>query len=80
MLPRNIGMLGGPRIVAPSVIMQNAPAVADLPDHPAERLVRQLREAGDRRTVQLPLTVARSQDGVTLVTVNFGRIVAPPSG
>ena len=41
-----------------------------------ERLVRQLREAGDRRTVQLPLTVARSQDGVTLVTVNFGRIVA----
>ena len=38
-----------PRVGAPSVIMQNAPAVADLPDHPAERLVRQLREAGDKR-------------------------------
>ena len=47
-----------------------------LPDHPAERLVRQLREAGDKRTVQLPLTVARSQDAVTLVTFDFGRIVA----
>jgi alpha-L-rhamnosidase len=58
------------------VIMQNAPAIADLPDHPAERLVRQLREAGDKRTVQLPLTVARSQDVATLVSVNFGRIVA----
>ena len=31
---------------------------------------------GDERTVQLPLTVARSQDVATLVTVNFGRIVA----
>ena len=76
MLPRGIGMLGGTRVVAPSVIMQNAPAVADLPDHPAERLVRQLQEAGDKRTVQLPLTIARSQDVATLVTVNFGRIVA----
>jgi hypothetical protein len=76
MLPRGIGMLGGSRIIAPSVIMQNAPAIADLPDHPAERLVRQLREAGDKRTVQLPLTVARSQDVATLVSVNFGRIVA----
>jgi hypothetical protein len=76
MLPRGIGMLGGSRVVAPSVIMQNAPAVADLPDHPAERLVRQLREAGDKRTVQLPLTIARSQDVATLVTVDFGRIVA----
>ena len=76
MLPRGIGMLGGSRVVAPSVIMQNAPAVADLPDHPAERLVRQLREAGDEQTVQLPLTIARSQDVATLVTGNFGRIVA----
>jgi alpha-L-rhamnosidase len=76
MLPRGIGMLGGARVVPPSVIMQNAPTVADLPDHPAERLVRQLREAGGKQTVQLPITVARDQDAVTLVTVNFGRIVA----
>jgi alpha-L-rhamnosidase len=76
MLPRDIGMLGGPRVVAPSMTLQSASAVPDLPDHPAERLVRQLREAGDKRTVQLPLTVARDQDAVTLVTVNFGRIVA----
>jgi hypothetical protein len=76
MLPRDIGMLGGPRVVAPSMTLQSAPAVPDLPDHPAERLVRQLREAGDKRTVQLPLTVALNQDAVTVVTVNFGRIVA----
>jgi hypothetical protein len=75
MLPRDIGMLGGPRVLAPSIKLQSAPAVPDLPDHPAERLVRQLREAGDKRTVQLPLTVARDQVAVTLVTVNFGRIV-----
>ena len=76
MLPRGIGMLGGPRVAAPSVTLQTAPAVSDLPDHPAERLVRQLREAGDKQTVQLPLTVARTEDAVTLLTVNFGRIVA----
>jgi alpha-L-rhamnosidase len=75
MLPRDIGMLGGLRVVAPSMTVQSAPAVRDLPDHPAERLVRQLRGADDKRTVQLPLTVARDQDAVTLVTVNFGRIV-----
>jgi alpha-L-rhamnosidase len=76
MLPRDIGMLGSLRVVAPSMTVQSAPAVRDLPDHPAERLIRQLRGAGDKRTVQLPLTVARDQDAVTLVTVNFGRIVA----
>ena len=70
-------MLGGPRVVAPSVIMQNAPAVADLPDHPAERLVRQLREAGDKRTVQLPLD-RRPQPRMwrPWSPSNFGRIVA----
>ncbi|HWI01999.1 MAG TPA: alpha-L-rhamnosidase N-terminal domain-containing protein [Propionibacteriaceae bacterium] len=76
MLPRGIGMLGGHRMVAPSVIVQDAPSVVNLPDHPAQRLVRQLREAGNKRTVQLPVTVTRSQGAVTLVTVNFGRIVA----
>jgi hypothetical protein len=76
MLPRGIGMLSGPRVVAPFVIVQSAPTIADLPDHPAERLVCQLRKAGDKRNAQLPLTVARSQDVATLLTVNFGRIVA----
>ena len=57
MLPRGIGMLGGSRVVAASVVVQTAPTVPDLPDHPAERLVRQLREAGDKQTSQLPLTV-----------------------
>jgi hypothetical protein len=49
-------MLGGPRIVAPSVIMQNAPAVADLPDHPAEPWSDSCEKPRTRRTVQLPLT------------------------
>ena len=31
----------------------------DLPDHPADRLVQQLRDAGDKQAVQLPLTVAQ---------------------
>jgi Alpha-L-rhamnosidase N-terminal domain len=61
MLPRGIGMLGGPRVGPRSVVTQTAPAVPDLPDHPAERLVRQLREAGDKQLVQLPLTVPRTQ-------------------
>ena len=30
MLPRDIGILGGPRVVAPSVVVQNAPAIPDL--------------------------------------------------
>ncbi len=76
MLPRNIGMLGGPRVVAPSVTLQTAPPVPDLSDHPAQRLVQQLREAGNKQTVQLPLTVDRTQDAAALLTVNFGRIVA----
>ena len=76
MLPRGIGMLGGSRVAAPSVTLQTAPPIPDLPDHPAQRLVQQLREAGDKQTVQLPLTVDRTQDAVTLLTVNFGRIVA----
>ncbi|GIE95251.1 alpha-L-rhamnosidase-related protein [Paractinoplanes rishiriensis] len=76
MLPRGIGTLGGPRIAAPALTVRKAPVVADLPDHPAERLVRQLREAGPARTAQLPLTVDRGTDETTLVTVDFGRIVA----
>jgi alpha-L-rhamnosidase len=76
MLPRGTGMLGGPRIEAPSIIVRSAPAVTDLPDHPAERLIRQLREAGPGRPAELPFTVDRNPDEATLVTVNFGRIVA----
>jgi hypothetical protein len=69
-------MLGGTRIAAPSIIVQSVPAVTDLPDHPAERLIRQLREAGTGQPARLPLTVDRSPDAATLVTVNFGRIIA----
>jgi hypothetical protein len=76
MLPRGIGMLGGTHIEAPSIVVRNAPAVADLPDHPAERLIRQLREAGTEQPAELPLTVDRSPNEATLVAVNFGRIVA----
>ena len=72
MLPRGIGMLGGSRVVAPSVIMQNAPR--------RSRTCRTIPPSGwsgsygtpaTKRTVQLPLTVARSQDAATLVTVEL---------
>jgi alpha-L-rhamnosidase len=76
MLPRGIGMLGGSRVAATSVTLQTATPILDLPDHPAQRLVQQLRKAGDKQTVQLPLKVDRTEDAVTLLTVNFGRIVA----
>ncbi|MFF5289749.1 alpha-L-rhamnosidase-related protein [Paractinoplanes globisporus] len=76
MLPRGIGTLGGARVVAPSAVVRSAPAVADLPDHPAERLIRQLRVGEAGRVAQLPLTVDLSPDAATLLTVNFGRIVA----
>lgn len=76
MLPRGIGALGGARVVPISLVRQIAPMVPDLPDHPADRLVQQLRGAGDRQEARLPLTVVQSQDSVTLLTVDFGRIVA----
>src|SRR5215212_98636 len=76
MLPRGIGMLSGARMVQKSLVLQTAPAASDLPDHPADRLILQLRDAGDKQAVQLPLTVAQAQDLVTLLTVDFGRIVA----
>jgi len=76
MLPRGIGMLGGTRVVAPSIVVRSAPVVPDLPDHPAERLIRQLRVGGAGRVARLPLDVDRSRAAVTLVTADFGRIVA----
>src|SRR5829696_98526 len=76
MLPRGIGMLGGSRVAATSVTLQTATPILDLPDHPAQRLVQQLRKVGDKQTVQLPVKVDRTEDAVTLLTVNFGRIVA----
>ena len=57
MLPRGIGMLSGDRVAPQTLTLQTAPAVPDLPDHPADRLVQQLRNAGDKQAVQLPLTV-----------------------
>jgi alpha-L-rhamnosidase len=76
MLPRGVATLGGARVSPPSVTMQTAAPVADLPDHPADRLVQQLRTAGDPRATDLPLTITRSEHTATLLTANFGRIVA----
>ncbi len=76
MLPRGIGLLGGDRVAPRTLTLQTAPALPDLHDHPADRLVQQLRDAGDKQAVQLPLMVAQSQDSVTLLSVDFGRIVA----
>ena len=76
MLPRGIATLGGSRVTPPSVTVQSAAPVADLPDHPADRLVQQLRTAGVPGQTQLPLTITPSDDTATLLTANFGRIVA----
>jgi alpha-L-rhamnosidase len=76
MLPRGIATLGGDRVTPPSVTVQSAAPVADLPDHPADRLVQQLRTAGDGSDAQLPLTITRADDTAIVVTANFGRIVA----
>ena len=48
MLPRGIATLGGDWVSPPTVTVQSAAPVSDLPDHPADRLVQQLRTAGDR--------------------------------
>lgn len=76
MLPRGIGMLGGQRILPVSAAVQTGTAAKDMPDHPAERLVSQLRTAGPVTEVSFPLTIARNPGSATVVTVDFGRIVA----
>ncbi|QYX76626.1 alpha-L-rhamnosidase-related protein [Streptomyces akebiae] len=80
MLPRGIGMLGGERVVPVAAALQTAPtgetAAKGLPDHPAERLIDRLRAAGPTSAISLPITVARDADTSTIVTVDFGRIVA----
>ncbi|MEV6304367.1 alpha-L-rhamnosidase N-terminal domain-containing protein [Actinoplanes sp. NPDC051861] len=76
LLPRGVAALGGQRIAAPSITVRSAPALTGLPDHPAERLIRQLRVGEAGRTGRLPLTVQRGDDRATLVGVDFGRIVA----
>ncbi|HEY5846623.1 MAG TPA: hypothetical protein VIT42_07520, partial [Microlunatus sp.] len=76
MLPRGIATLGGDRVTPPTLTVQSATPVSDLPDHPADRLVHQLRTAGEPAATQLPLTITRYSDIATVVTANFGRIVA----
>ncbi len=82
MLPRGIGMLGGQRVVPVAALLQTAPtgdmaaAAHGLPDHPAERLISHLRAVGPATQVSLPLTVTRDPGTATVVTVDFGRIVA----
>jgi len=80
MLPRGIGMLGGQRVAPISAGSQTAPthgvAAHDLPDHPADRLISHLRAAGPTTDVSLPLTITRDPVTATVVTIDFGRIVA----
>ncbi|MGW2287091.1 alpha-L-rhamnosidase-related protein [Streptomyces phaeochromogenes] len=80
MLPRGIGPLGGHRVLPVAAVLQTAPtdntAAQGLPDHPAERLISQLRTAGPTAEVSLPITVTRDTGTATIVTVDFGRIVA----
>lgn len=77
MLPRGIGMLDGERVLPVTTLMQRGEAAGqELPDHPAERLISQLRTAGSATEVGLPLTVTRNSKTATIVNVDFGRIVA----
>ena len=76
MLPRRIGFLPGERVLPVSAVAQASPALADLPDHPAERVTAQLRVAGESTAATFPLTIAREPGKATVVTADFGRIVA----
>jgi hypothetical protein len=75
-LPRGIAPLGGERVSPVSAVSQTAPLLSDLSDHPAERVVAQLAVAEAAGKAELPLTVTLSPDSVTVVTVDFQRIVA----
>lgn len=75
MLPRGIGFLGGEHALPASTIVQSASAVPELGDHPADRVVAELTQAGKAHTEQLPLVVRLKPERVTIVTADFGRIV-----
>jgi alpha-L-rhamnosidase len=80
MLPRGIGVLGGERVEPASVTARSAPTgtseVRELPDHPADRLITTLRTAGPETAIGLPHTIRRDAGTATVVTVDFGRVVA----
>ncbi|HEY1641124.1 MAG TPA: alpha-L-rhamnosidase N-terminal domain-containing protein [Streptosporangiaceae bacterium] len=76
MLPRGIGFLAGDQVQPESVVVQASPALAGLGDHPAERVIAHLRKAGEQAVVAFPVTIARDPDTATVVTADFGRIVA----
>ncbi|WP_426518804.1 family 78 glycoside hydrolase catalytic domain [Diaminobutyricibacter sp. McL0618] len=77
MLPRGVGFLSGDRVAPVSGYAQHVAALDDLPSHPAERVVAALRAARpEQRTVELPSTFPLRRDGMTVVTFDFGRIVA----
>lgn len=76
MLPRGIGYLSGERVLPVSAAAQAGPALAPVTDHPAERVIAHLREAGPQTAVTFPLAIAQHPGTATLVTAEFGRIVA----
>ena len=76
MLPRGIGFPCGERVLPVSAITQASPALTAMPDHPAERVIAHLRGAAGKSAATFPLTIARKPDTATLVTAEFGRIVA----
>ncbi len=75
-LPRGIGALGGDRMLPASVMVERTRLLDDLPDHPARRVAAQLMGRGDRASVSLPYDVVPDPDNVTVLTLDFGRIVA----
>jgi hypothetical protein len=76
LLARGIAMLGGERVLPVGATIQNAASVEELPDHPADRLIAQLRVAGAKKSVELPHVVQRKSDEATVLAFDFGRIVA----
>lgn len=77
LLPRGVGYLGGEVMSPVSVEVRTAPIVVDLPEHPADRVLAQLQKAGAAVAAELPpTTVTRNPDSATILTFDFGRIVA----
>ncbi len=76
MLPRGTAHLVGDVVEPVAMLVQSGPAVADLPDSPSQRLAAQWRTTGPSRAVEFPVTVAREPGTASVVTVDFGRIVA----
>ncbi|MGC3993618.1 MAG: alpha-L-rhamnosidase N-terminal domain-containing protein [Propionicimonas sp.] len=76
LLPRGIGELGGERVAPATAIVELSKSLPDLPDHPARRLIAQLSGGGNGTPVALPLEVTPDAENATILTFDFGRIVA----